>query len=99
MQYLIGIGGIVLILAIACAFSSNRRWIRLRVVGAAFALQAGLAVLVLDTPWGNPGDRRDVGRRFRPARLCQARASISSSAARSPKARSGRQLRVRGACR
>ena len=33
-------------------FSSNRRWIRLRVVGAAFALQAGLAVLVLGTPWG-----------------------------------------------
>ena len=52
MKYLIGIGGIALILAIACAFSANRRWIRLRVVGAAFALQAGLAVLVLGTPWG-----------------------------------------------
>jgi concentrative nucleoside transporter, CNT family len=52
MQYLIGIGGIVLILAIAFLFSSNRRWIRLRVVGPAFALQAGLALLVLGTPWG-----------------------------------------------
>ncbi|HKR23803.1 MAG TPA: nucleoside transporter C-terminal domain-containing protein [Allosphingosinicella sp.] len=52
MKYLIGIGGIVLILAIAVLFSSNRRWIRLRVVGAAFALQAGLALLVLGTPWG-----------------------------------------------
>jgi len=52
MQYLIGLGGIVVILAIAVLFSSNRRWIRLRVVGAAFALQAGLAALVLGTPWG-----------------------------------------------
>jgi len=52
MNYLIGIGGIVVILAIAVLFSSNRRWIRLRVVGAAFALQAALAVLVLGTPWG-----------------------------------------------
>ncbi|HEY5713131.1 MAG TPA: nucleoside transporter C-terminal domain-containing protein [Allosphingosinicella sp.] len=52
MKYLIGIGGILLILAIALLFSSNRRWIRLRVVGAAFALQAVLAVLVLATPWG-----------------------------------------------
>jgi CNT family concentrative nucleoside transporter len=55
MNYLIGIGGIALILAIAVAFSSNRRWIRLRVVGAAFALQAGLALLVLGTPWGREG--------------------------------------------
>jgi concentrative nucleoside transporter, CNT family len=52
MKYLIGIGGIMLILAIAFAFSSNRRWIRPRVVGAAFALQAAIAVLVLYTPWG-----------------------------------------------
>jgi CNT family concentrative nucleoside transporter len=55
MNYLIGIGGIALILAIAVAFSSNRRWIRLRVVAAAFALQAGLALLVLGTPWGREG--------------------------------------------
>jgi CNT family concentrative nucleoside transporter len=52
MKYLIGLGGILLILGIACLFSSNRKWIRLRVVGAAFALQAGIAVLVLYTPWG-----------------------------------------------
>jgi concentrative nucleoside transporter, CNT family len=52
MKYLIGIGGILVILAIAVLFSSNRRWIRLRVVGAAFALQVVLAILVLGTPWG-----------------------------------------------
>nr|MDP9414032.1 NupC/NupG family nucleoside CNT transporter [Pseudomonadota bacterium] len=40
------------ILAIAVLLSSNRRAIRLRVVAAAFALQAGIAVLVLYTPWG-----------------------------------------------
>jgi CNT family concentrative nucleoside transporter len=44
--------GILVILAIAVALSSNRRWIRLRVVGAAFALQAGIAVLVLYVPAG-----------------------------------------------
>ncbi len=52
MKYLIGIGGILLILAIAYAFSANRRWISLRVVGAAFALQALLAAMVLGTTWG-----------------------------------------------
>jgi CNT family concentrative nucleoside transporter len=52
MQYLIGLAGIALILAIAVLLSSNRRWIRLRVVGAAFAMQAGIAFLVLYTPWG-----------------------------------------------
>jgi CNT family concentrative nucleoside transporter len=52
MQILIGIGGMAIILAIAVLFSANRRWIRLRVVGAAFALQAGIAVVVLYTPWG-----------------------------------------------
>lgn len=48
----IGILGIVAILAIAFALSSNRRAIRLRVVGAAFALQAGIAILVLYVPAG-----------------------------------------------
>lgn len=52
MNNLIGLAGIALILAIAVLFSSNRRWIRPRVVGAAFALQAGFAVLVIGTPWG-----------------------------------------------
>jgi concentrative nucleoside transporter, CNT family len=51
-RLLIGLGGIALILAIAILFSSNRRAIRLRVVGAAFALQAALAVLVLYVPVG-----------------------------------------------
>ena len=47
MHLLIGLAGIVLILAIAFALSSNRRAIRPRVVGAAFLLQAGIALLVL----------------------------------------------------
>ncbi|OQW45037.1 MAG: nucleoside transporter [Proteobacteria bacterium SG_bin6] len=51
-RILIGLAGIVVILLIAVAFSANRRAIRLRVVGAAFALQAGLAVLVLYVPAG-----------------------------------------------
>ena len=44
--------GMVAILAIALLFSTNRRAIRLRVVGAAFALQALIALLVMRTPWG-----------------------------------------------
>ena len=44
---LIGIFGIIVILGIAFAFSSNRRAIHLRVVGAAFALQAAIAATVL----------------------------------------------------
>ena len=51
-RYLMGLAGIVVILAIAFLLSSNRRAVRPRVVGAAFALQAGIAVLVLYTPWG-----------------------------------------------
>ncbi len=52
MKILIGLGGIALILAIAVLLSGNRRAIRWRVVGAAFALQAGIAVLVLYIPAG-----------------------------------------------
>jgi CNT family concentrative nucleoside transporter len=48
----IGIFGVLAILAIAFLLSSNKRGIRLRVVGAAFALQAGIAVLVLRTSFG-----------------------------------------------
>ncbi|WP_114952002.1 NupC/NupG family nucleoside CNT transporter [Sphingosinicella terrae] len=51
-ERLIGLVGMAAILAIAFLLSSNRRAIRPRVVAAAFALQAGLAVLVLYTPWG-----------------------------------------------
>ncbi len=43
----IGILGIIVILAIAFAFSSNRKAINLRIVGAAFALQAIIAAIVL----------------------------------------------------
>jgi CNT family concentrative nucleoside transporter len=48
----IGIFGVLAILGIAFLLSSNKRGIQLRVVGAAFALQAGIAVLVLRTSWG-----------------------------------------------
>ena len=51
-QYLLGVLGIAAIILIAVVFSSNRKAINLRVVGAAFALQAVLAFLVLKTPWG-----------------------------------------------
>ena len=44
---LIGIVGIIVILGIAVLFSSNRKAINLRVVGAAFALQAAIAAFVL----------------------------------------------------
>jgi CNT family concentrative nucleoside transporter len=43
----IGIFGIIVILGIAFAFSSNRKAINLRIVGAAFALQVVLAAIVL----------------------------------------------------
>ena len=51
-QTLLGIAGIAVIMLIAFAFSTNRRAIRLRVVGAAFALQAVIAWLVLWTSGG-----------------------------------------------
>ena len=49
---LLGVAGIVAILALAWVVSANRRAIRLRIVGAAFALQAFIAWLVLWTSWG-----------------------------------------------
>ncbi len=49
---LIGILGIIVILIIAVAFSSNRKAIHLRVVAAAFALQATIAAFVLYFEWG-----------------------------------------------
>lgn len=51
-QYLLGVAGIAAIFLIAIAFSSNRKAIRLRVVGAAFALQAFIAFIVLRTSGG-----------------------------------------------
>ena len=51
-KLLIGLAGIAIILGIAVLLSSNRKWIRLRVVGAAFGLQIAIAVFVLGTPFG-----------------------------------------------
>ncbi|MEL7189237.1 MAG: nucleoside transporter C-terminal domain-containing protein [Pseudomonadota bacterium] len=50
--YLFSIAGIIAILAIAFLLSSGKRNINLRVVGAAFALQAVMALLVLRTSFG-----------------------------------------------
>jgi concentrative nucleoside transporter, CNT family len=47
-----GLAGIVALLAIAVLFSSNRRAINLRVVGAALALQVAVAAFVLYFDWG-----------------------------------------------
>ncbi len=47
MEKLIGIAGILVILAVAVLLSTNRRAINLRVTAAAFALQIVLAVMVL----------------------------------------------------
>jgi CNT family concentrative nucleoside transporter len=58
---LMGVAGIAVILALAVLLSSNRRAIRLRVVTAAFALQAGIAVLVLYTSWGQAGIQTMAG--------------------------------------
>ena len=52
MSNLIGLAGIVAILAIAFLFSSNRKAINLRIVAAAFALQVVVAVVVLYADWG-----------------------------------------------
>ena len=49
---LMSIAGIAAILLMAFALSTGRKRIRLRVVGAAFALQALLALLIVRTPWG-----------------------------------------------
>ncbi|GLR46370.1 NupC/NupG family nucleoside CNT transporter [Sphingomonas astaxanthinifaciens] len=55
MSHWFGLLGIAAILLVAFAFSSDRKAIRLRVVGAAFALQTAIAFLVLYTPWGRAG--------------------------------------------
>lgn len=52
MQFVHGFMGIGIILVVALALSRNRRAINWRVVASAFALQAGLAVLVLKVPAG-----------------------------------------------
>ncbi len=55
MSNLIGLAGIVVILAIAFAFSSNRKAINLRIVSAAFALQVVIATIVLYWDAGRTG--------------------------------------------
>lgn len=52
MQHWQSLIGVAAILAIAVIFSTNRRAIRVRIVVAALALQAGLAALVLYLPAG-----------------------------------------------
>jgi len=53
MSKLIGFAGIVVLLAIAFLFSSNRKAVNLRIVGAAFALQVVVAIFVLYSDWGS----------------------------------------------
>ena len=54
---LVNIAGIVAILLIAFLLSTGKRRISLRITGAAFALQALMAFLVLGTSWGRAGIR------------------------------------------
>ena len=79
-QYLLGLAGIAAIILIAVAFSSNRKAIRLRVVGAAFALQAVIAFLVLRTSGGRAVIQAHVGRRRRACSAMPPRAPNSCSA-------------------
>ncbi|MCW3798769.1 NupC/NupG family nucleoside CNT transporter [Sphingomonas sp. BN140010] len=55
MNHLFGLVGVAAILLLAFLLSNDRRAIRPRVVGAAFALQSVIAFLVLYTPWGRAG--------------------------------------------
>ena len=54
MDNLIGILGIVVLLAIAFALSNNRKQINLRIVGWGLGLQAIFAIFILKTPIGGP---------------------------------------------
>ena len=47
-----GVFGVIVLFAIAIALSTNRRAISLRIVLSAFAVQVGVAVLVMHLPWG-----------------------------------------------
>lgn len=53
MSIIYSLLGMVAIIALAFLLSKDRKAIRLRVVGAAFLLQAGFAALVLYVPFGN----------------------------------------------
>ncbi|MBY5924188.1 MULTISPECIES: NupC/NupG family nucleoside CNT transporter [unclassified Halomonas] len=52
MTLLMSLVGMITLIAIAVAFSHNRRAIRLRTVGGAFLIQAGLGAFVLYVPVG-----------------------------------------------
>ncbi len=52
ISILTSIAGMAVILLLAFTLSTGRKNIRLRVVAAAFALQASIAILVLYVPWG-----------------------------------------------
>lgn len=53
MQILIGLIGIISLIAIAVIFSSNRKAINYRTVGGAFILQLIIPAIVIFTPWGS----------------------------------------------
>lgn len=52
MSLFMSLVGMVVLLAIAVAFSSNRKAINFRTVGGAFAIQFALGAFVLYIPWG-----------------------------------------------
>ncbi|CAH8185480.1 NupC/NupG family nucleoside CNT transporter [Vibrio aestuarianus] len=52
MSLFMSLVGMVVLLAIAFAFSSNRKAINIRTVGSAFAIQFALGAFVLYVPWG-----------------------------------------------
>ncbi|NIC06451.1 NupC/NupG family nucleoside CNT transporter [Billgrantia bachuensis] len=52
MTAIMSLVGMTTLIAIALVFSSNRRDIRLRTVGGAFAIQAGIGAFVLYVPFG-----------------------------------------------
>ena len=54
MDHLIGILGIVVLLAIAFALSNNRKQINMRIIGWGLGLQAIFAIFILKTPIGGP---------------------------------------------
>lgn len=52
MSLFMSLIGMVVLLAIAVAFSNNRKAINFRTVGGAFAIQFALGAFVLYVPWG-----------------------------------------------
>ncbi|MFY2507842.1 NupC/NupG family nucleoside CNT transporter [Vibrio pectenicida] len=52
MSLFMSLVGIIVLLAIAVALSSNRKAINLRTVGGAFAIQFALGAFILYIPWG-----------------------------------------------